>query len=186
MKIALDQARDGRLHILGEMAKAMDHARDDVSGNAPRITSFKINPEKIREVIGSGGKVIREIVESTGCKIDISDDGVVKVAATDADAAIRAVDWIKGIAADPEVGTVYVGKVVKIMDFGAFVNFLGTRDGLVHISEIADRKIGKVSDVLNEGDVIKVKCLGFDDRGKIRLSMKSINQETGEDISKAS
>jgi polyribonucleotide nucleotidyltransferase len=149
---------------------------------APRITSFKIKPEKIREVIGSGGKVIREIVETTGCKIDLDDDGTVKVAATDNEAAKRAIDWIKGIAADPEVGEIYTGKVVKIMDFGAFVNFLGSRDGLVHISEIANNRIGKVTDVLEEGQEVKVKCLGFDDRGKVRLSMKNINQETGEEV----
>ncbi|MAJ62708.1 MAG: polyribonucleotide nucleotidyltransferase [Alphaproteobacteria bacterium] len=182
MEIALDQAKDGRVHILGEMAKAIEGAREEVNEFAPRITSFKIKPEKIREVIGSGGKVIREIVETTGCKIDLDDDGTVKVAATDNEAAKRAIDWIKGIAADPEVGVIYTGKVVKIMDFGAFVNFLGSRDGLVHISEIANHRIGKVTDVLSEGQEVKVKCLGFDDRGKVRLSMKNIDQETGEEV----
>ena len=182
MEIALDHAKDGRVHILGEMAKAIEGAREEVNEFAPRITSFKIKPEKIREVIGSGGKVIREIVETTGCKIDLDDDGTVKVAATDNEAAKRAIDWIKGIAADPEVGVIYTGKVVKIMDFGAFVNFLGSRDGLVHISEIANHRIGKVTDVLSEGQEVKVKCLGFDDRGKVRLSMKNIDQETGEEV----
>ena len=182
MEIALDQAKDGRVHILGEMAKAIEGAREEVNEFAPRITSFKIKPEKIREVIGSGGKVIREIVETTGCKIDLDDDGTVKVAATDNEAAKRAIDWIKGLAADPEVGVIYTGKVVKIMDFGAFVNFLGSRDGLVHISEIANHRIGKVTDVLSEGQEVKVKCLGFDDRGKVRLSMKNIDQETGEEV----
>jgi polyribonucleotide nucleotidyltransferase len=182
MKVALGQARDGRIHILGEMAKAINTARDEVNEFAPRITSFKINPDKIREVIGSGGKVIREIVEVTGCKIDLDDDGTVKVASSDGEAAQRAIDWIKGIAADPEVGVVYTGKVVKILDFGAFVNFLGSRDGLVHISEIANRRLAKVTDVLAEGQEVKVKCVGFDDRGKVRLSMKNIDQETGEEV----
>ena len=183
MKIALDQARDGRLHILGEMSKGLDSARDGVSSNAPRIVTFNIPKEKIREVIGTGGKVIREITESTGAKIDIEDDGTIKVASVDATAGQRAIDWIKGIVAEPEVGVVYDGKVVKIMDFGAFVNFLGSRDGLVHISELARDRVVKTGDVVNVGDVVKVKVIGFDDRGKIKLSMKVVNQETGEDIS---
>ena len=183
MKIALGQARDGRLHILGEMAKGIDHAREAVSSNAPRIVTFSIPKEKIREVIGTGGKVIREITETTGAKIDIEDDGTIKVASVDADAGQRAIDWIKGIVAEPEVGVIYDGKVVKIMDFGAFVNFLGSRDGLVHISELARDRVAKVGDVVAVGDVVKVKVLGFDDRGKIKLSMKVVDQQSGEDIS---
>jgi polyribonucleotide nucleotidyltransferase len=182
MRIALDQARDGRNHILREMAKALTGARDTVSNNAPRITSFAIPKEKIREVIGSGGKVIREITETTGAKIDIDDDGTVKVAAVDGDAAQAAIDWIRGIVAEPEVGVIYNGKVVKVVDFGAFVNFLGSRDGLVHISELAPQRVGKVADVVKLGDNVKVKVLGFDDRGKVKLSMRQVDQETGEDL----
>jgi polyribonucleotide nucleotidyltransferase len=182
MRIALDQARDGRNHILEEMAKALTGARETVSNNAPRITSFSIPKEKIREVIGSGGKVIREIVETTGAKIDIDDDGTVKVAAVDGDAAQAAIDWIRGIVAEPEVGVIYNGKVVKVVDFGAFVNFLGSRDGLVHISELAPQRVGKVADVVKLGDNVKVKVLGFDDRGKVKLSMRQVDQETGEDL----
>ena len=184
MKTALDQARDGRLHILGEMAKAIDSARDDVSSNAPRITTMSIPKDKIREVIGTGGKVIREICEVTGAKIDIDDDGTIKVAAVDGDAGQAAIDWIKNIVAEPEVGTIYTGKVVKVVDFGAFVNFLGARDGLCHISELAQERVGKVTDVVNEGDSVKVKVLAIDDRGKVKLSMKVVNQETGEEIAK--
>jgi len=183
MKVALAQARDGRLHILGEMAKGLGGAREGVSQNAPRITQFTIPKDKIREVIGTGGKVIREITETTGTKIDIEDDGTIKVAAVDAKAGQAAIDWIKGIVAEPEVGVVYNGKVVKTVEFGAFVNFLGARDGLVHISELAPRRVAKVTDVIKEGDQVKVKVLGVDDRGKVRLSMKAVDQETGEDIS---
>ncbi|CAA7617610.1 polyribonucleotide nucleotidyltransferase [Magnetospirillum sp. SS-4] len=183
MKIALGQAKDGRIHILGEMNKGLDHARDSVSGNAPRITTISIPKEKIREVIGTGGKVIREICEQTGAKIDIDDDGTIKVASVDADAAQRAIDWIRGIVAEPELGVVYTGKVVKVVDFGAFVNFLGSRDGLVHISELSRERVAKVADILKQGDVVKVKVLGFDDRGKVKLSMKQVDQATGEDIS---
>ena len=182
MKIALGQAKDGRLHILDEMSKGITQAREQVSSNAPRITTFNIPKDKIRDVIGSGGKVIREICEQTGAKIDIEDDGTIKVASVDADAAQRAVDWIRGIVAEPELGVVYVGKVVKVVDFGAFVNFLGSRDGLVHISELSRERVGKVSDLLKMGDSVKVKVLGFDDRGKVKLSMKCVNQETGEDM----
>ncbi len=182
MRIALDQARDGRNHILEEMAKALTGARDTVSNNAPRITSFSIPKEKIREVIGSGGKVIREITETTGAKIDIDDDGTIKVAAVDGDAAQAAIDWIRGIVAEPELGLIYNGKVVKVVDFGAFVNFLGSRDGLVHISELAPQRVGKVADVVKLGDNVKVKVLGFDDRGKVKLSMRQVDQETGEDL----
>jgi polyribonucleotide nucleotidyltransferase len=182
IRIALDQARDSRNHILGEMAKALTGARDTVSNNAPRITSFSIPKEKIREVIGSGGKVIREITETTGAKIDIDDDGTIKVAAVDGDAAQAAIDWIRGIVAEPELGFIYNGKVVKVVDFGAFVNFLGSRDGLVHISELAPQRVGKVADVVKLGDTVKVKVLGFDDRGKVKLSMRQVDQETGEDL----
>jgi len=182
MKIALGQARDGRIHILGEMSKGLDSARTEVSGNAPRITTFNIPKEKIREVIGTGGKVIREICEQTGAKIDIDDDGTIKVASTDSDAGQRAIDWIKGIVAEPELGVIYTGKVVKVVDFGAFVNFLGSRDGLVHISEISRERVAKTADVLKQGDSVKVKVLGFDDRGKVKLSMKCVDQATGEDI----
>src|SRR5262252_3827605 len=182
MKIALGQALAGRLHILGEMAKALSHSREAVSQNAPRITVMNIPKDKIREVIGSGGKVIREICEVTGAKIDIEDDGTIKVAAVDADASQKAIDWIRGIVAEPEVGVIYNGKVVKTVDFGAFVNFLGSRDGLVHISELAPRRVGKVADVVKVGDEVKVKVLGFDDRGKIKLSMKVVDQASGADI----
>jgi polyribonucleotide nucleotidyltransferase len=184
MRVALDQARGGRLHILGEMAKAIGGARDAVNQNAPRITIINIPKEKIRDVIGSGGKVIREIVEQTGAKIDIEDDGTVKVAAVDAKAGQAAIDWIRGIVAEPELGVVYNGKVVKVVDFGAFVNFLGSRDGLVHISELKNERVGKVADVVKQGDEVKVKVLGFDDRGKVKLSMKQVDQETGEDLTK--
>jgi polyribonucleotide nucleotidyltransferase len=179
MKIALGQAHDGRIHILGEMAKALTVAREEVSGNAPRITTLSIPKDKIREVIGTGGKVIREICETTGAKIDIEDDGTIKVAAVDSEAALKAIDWIKSIVAEPEVGVIYTGKVVKVVDFGAFVNFLGNRDGLVHISELAPGRTKKVTDVVNEGDVVKVKVLGIDERGKVRLSMRVVDQQTG-------
>ncbi|HUJ98812.1 MAG TPA: polyribonucleotide nucleotidyltransferase [Stellaceae bacterium] len=182
MRIALGQAKAGRLHILGEMAKALDAAREAVSSNAPRITTITIPKDKIREVIGSGGKVIREICEVTGAKIDIEDDGTIKVAAVDATASQAAIDWIRGIVAEPEVGVIYNGKVVKTVDFGAFVNFLGARDGLVHISELAPHRVGKTTDIVKVGDQVKVKVLGFDDRGKVKLSMKQVDQQTGEDI----
>ena len=185
MRTALAQARDGRLHILGEMAKALAHARDSVSDNAPRITTFSIPKDRIREVIGPGGKVIREICETTGTKIDIEDDGTIKVAAVEGEAAKAAINMIRDIVAEPEVGVIYDGKVVKIVDFGAFVNFIGKRDGLVHISEIAPRRIKSVSDVLSEGDNVKVKVLGIDDRGKVKLSMRAVNQESGEDLTAA-
>jgi polyribonucleotide nucleotidyltransferase len=185
MGVALEQAREGRSHILGEMAKALTGAREEVSVNAPRITTFAIPRDKIRDVIGSGGKVIREITETTGAKIDIDDDGTIKVAAVDANAANAAIDWIRGIVAEPEVGHVYTGKVVKLVDFGAFVNFLGSRDGLVHISELAPQRVGRVGDVVKLGDQVKVKVLGFDDRGKVKLSMRQVDQETGEDLGPA-
>jgi polyribonucleotide nucleotidyltransferase len=182
MKVALAQAKDGRLHILGEMAKALTSARAELGEHAPRIETFKIATDKIREVIGTGGKVIREIVEKTGAKINVEDDGTVKVASANADSINAAIKWIKSIASDPEIGQIYEGKVVKVMDFGAFVNFFGAKDGLVHISQLAQNRVQKTSDVVKEGDIVKVKLLGFDDRGKVRLSMKVVDQETGEDI----
>ncbi|MCG8509579.1 MAG: polyribonucleotide nucleotidyltransferase [Rhodospirillales bacterium] len=182
MQKALEQAHAGRLHILGEMGKALSGARTEMSEHAPKIKSFKIAKEKIREVIGTGGKIIREIVETTGAKVNIEDDGSVKIASSDASAINAAYDWIYGIVAEPEVGVIYDGKVVKVMDFGAFVNFIGSRDGLVHISELAAERVEKVTDMVNEGDTVKVKVLGIDDRGKIRLSMRVVDQETGEDI----
>ena len=182
MKVALAQAKDGRRHILGEMSKALEHAREGVSDHAPRITTITIPKDKIREVIGTGGKVIREITEVTGAKIDIEDDGTIKVAAVDQAKAQAAIDWIRGIVAEPEVGVVYSGKVVKIVDFGAFVNFLGSKDGLVHISELAAKRVGKVSDVVKEGDAVKVKVLAVDERGKVKLSMRAVDQQTGEDL----
>ena len=182
MKVALEQARDGRLHILGEMNKALTGARAGVSKTAPKITIISVPKDKIREVIGTGGKVIREIVETTGCKIDIEDDGTIKIAATSDEQAQRAIDRIRGIVAEPEIGAIYNGKVVKTADFGAFVNFLGARDGLVHISELADRRVAKTNDVVAVGDAVKVKVLGFDDRGKVKLSMRVVDQATGADI----
>jgi polyribonucleotide nucleotidyltransferase len=183
MQVALAQARDGRLHILGEMAKAITGARSDVAANAPRITVINVPKEKIREIIGTGGKVIREIVEQTGAKIDIDDDGTVKIASSEQEKAQAAIDWIRGIVAEPEIGVIYTGKVVKTADFGAFVNFLGSRDGLVHISELAQARVNRTNDIVNVGDAVKVKVLGFDDRGKVKLSMRVVDQATGEDIS---
>ncbi len=183
MKIALEQAREGRLHILGEMGKALTQGRAGVSATAPKITVITVPKEKLRDIIGTGGKVIREIVETTGCKIDINDDGTVKIAATSDEQAQRAIDRIRGIVAEPEVGVIYTGKVVKVADFGAFVNFLGARDGLVHISELAQGRVAKTSDVVAQGDSVKVKVLGFDDRGKVKLSMRVVDQATGADIS---
>jgi polyribonucleotide nucleotidyltransferase len=183
MRTALDQARDGRVSILGEMAQGISSARDALSQMAPRITVIHINKDKIREVIGPGGKVIREICEVTGARVDLEDDGTVKIAAVDQRGADAAIEWIRSIAAEPEVGVIYTGKVVKIVDFGAFVNFLGNRDGLVHISELARERVGKVSDVVQVGDTVKVKLIGIDDRGKIKLSMRAVDQETGRDIS---
>ncbi len=184
MRVALDQARGGRLHILGEMAKAIGHAREQLGEHAPRIEQIKIPTDKIREVIGTGGKVIREIVEKTGAKISVEDDGTVKIASADAESIKAALKWIRGIVAEPEIGEIYDGKVVKVMDFGAFVNFFGPKDGLVHISELAPKRVAKTSDVVKEGDSVKVKLLGFDDRGKVKLSMKVVDQVTGEDLSK--
>lgn len=182
MRVALDQAKDGRLHILGEMAKALTTARAELGEHAPRIEVMQIPVDKIREVIGSGGKVIREIVEKTGAKVDISDDGTVKIASSKGESIRAAINWIKSIASDPEVGHIYEGTVVKTMDFGAFVNFFGAKDGLVHISQLAAQRVQKVTDVVKEGDKVKVKLLGLDERGKVRLSMKAVDQETGEDL----
>ncbi|MGI9417886.1 MAG: polyribonucleotide nucleotidyltransferase, partial [Geminicoccaceae bacterium] len=183
MRTALDQAKGGRMHILDEMAKALTEARPEMGEYAPRIETMKIPVDKIREVIGTGGKIIRQIVEETGAKVDISDDGTIKVASSDAASIDAAIKWIKSITDEPEVGEIYDGKVVKVVDFGAFVNFFGARDGLVHISELAPRRVGKVTDVVNEGDSVKVKLVGFDQRGKVRLSMKVVDQETGKEIS---
>ncbi|WP_417720349.1 polyribonucleotide nucleotidyltransferase [Salipiger sp.] len=179
MKQALAQAKDGRMHILGEMAKALTEAAE-FSVHAPRIETMQIPTDKIREVIGSGGKVIREIVEVSGAKVDINDDGIIKIASPNGEAIKKAYDMIWSIVAEPEEGGIYKGKVVKIVDFGAFVNFFGKRDGLVHVSQIENRRLNHPSDVLKEGQEVWVKLLGFDDRGKVRLSMKVVNQETGE------
>lgn len=182
MKVALDQAKGGRDHILGEMNKALSASRSQLGEYAPRIETMKIPVDKIREVIGSGGKVIREIVEKTGAKVNIEDDGTIKIASADGKSIEAAIKWIKSIVSEPETGTIYDGTIVKIMEFGAFVNFFGAKDGLVHISELAPRRVQKVQDVVKEGDKVKVKFLGMDERGKIRLSMKVVDQETGEDI----
>src|SRR5882672_11297988 len=182
MKVALGQAKEGRIHILGEMSKALTAARAELGEYAPRIETFKIPTDKIREVIGTGGKVIREIVEKTGAKVNIDDDGTVKVASADGESIKAAIKWIKSIASDPELNAIYDGTVVKVMEFGAFVNFFGAKDGLVHISQLASNRVQKTSDVVKEGDKVKVKLLGFDDRGKTRLSMKAVDQVTGEDL----
>jgi polyribonucleotide nucleotidyltransferase len=182
MRQALEQAKDGRLHILGEMAKGLSGHRGDVAATAPRITVINVPKEKIRDVIGSGGKVIREITEQSGCKIDIEDDGTIKIAATTTEAAQKAIDRIRGIVAEPELGVIYNGKVVKTAEFGAFVNFLGARDGLVHISELAQDRVNRTTDVVNVGDQVKVKVIGFDERGKVKLSMRVVDQATGADI----
>jgi polyribonucleotide nucleotidyltransferase len=182
MKVALGQAKDGRVHILGEMANALTSARAELGEHAPRIEVFQIPTDKIREVIGTGGKVIREIVEKTGAKINVEDDGTVKVASAKAESIKAAINWIKSITNDPEIGQIYEGTVVKVMEFGAFVNFFGAKDGLVHISQLAANRVQNTKDVVKEGDKVKVKLLGFDDRGKTRLSMKVVDQTTGEDL----
>ena len=182
METALAQAHEGRLHILGKMAEAIAEPRPNVSPNAPRIITIQIPKDKIRDVIGTGGKVIREIVEKTGAKIDIDEEGFIKIASVDENAGQEALKWIKEIVSEPEVGMIYDGTVVKIMDFGAFVNFLGSHDGLVHISELAPERVEKVTDVVKEGDRVKVKCMSIDNRGKVKLSMKRVNQQTGEEI----
>ena len=186
MKIALDQAKEGRIHILNEMSKAITSSREALADTAPKITTLKIKLEKIRDVIGPGGKVIREICETTGAKVDIEDDGTVKIAASDNESSDAALKKINDIVAEAELGVIYTGKVVKTVDFGAFVNFLGTKDGLVHISELQSARTEKTTDICKEGDTVKVKVIGFDDRGKVKLSMKRVNQETGEDIENVS
>ena len=182
MEQALAQAKDGRMHILGEMGKALSEGRGEFSAHAPRIETMTIPTDKIREVIGSGGKVIREIVETSGAKVDISDDGTIKIASANGDSIKKAYDMIYSIVAEPEEGKIYTGKVVKLVDFGAFVNFFGKRDGLVHVSQIANKRLTHPNEVLKEGQEVKVKLLGFDDRGKVRLGMKMVDQETGEEV----
>ena len=184
MRVALDQAKDGRLHILGEMAKALSESREELGEFAPRIEQMTIATDKIRDVIGSGGKVIREIVEKTGAKINIEDDGTVRIASSSGKEIEAAKKWIHSIVAEPEVGEIYEGTVVKTVDFGAFVNFFGSRDGLVHISQLTEGRVAKTTDVIKEGDKVWVKLMGFDDRGKVRLSMKVVDQDTGKEIEK--
>ena len=182
MRVALAQANEGRAHILGEMAKALDHTRSELSAHAPRIETFTIDKTKIRDVIGTGGKVIREIVATTGAKVDIDDEGVIKVSSSDVSQIEAAINWIKGIVEEPEVGKIYNGKVVNIVDFGAFVNFMGGKDGLVHVSEMKNERVEKPGDVVSEGQEVKVKVLEIDPRGKVRLSMRVVDQETGEEL----
>ena len=182
MDTALTQAKDGRIHILAEMAKAIETGRDTVNSTAPRIETVQVPVDKIRDIIGTGGKVIREIVEESGAKVDINDDGIVKVASNDTDSLNKALELINSIVAEPEAGEIYEGKVVKIMDFGAFVNFFGKKDGLVHISQLANERVNNVTDVVSEGDIVKVKLVGFDNRGKVKLSMKDVDQKTGKEI----
>ncbi|SFI05037.1 polyribonucleotide nucleotidyltransferase [Albimonas pacifica] len=182
MQQALAQAKDGRMHILGEMNKALSSGRQEFSAHAPRIETMQINPDKIREVIGSGGKVIRGIVEESGAKVDINDEGLIKLASPDAACIEKARELINSIVAEPEINKIYRGKVVKIMDFGAFVNYFGKRDGLVHISQMTNERGANPKDLVKEGQEVRVKLLGFDDRGKTRLSMKVVDQETGEEI----
>ncbi|WP_207101772.1 polyribonucleotide nucleotidyltransferase [Paracoccus shandongensis] len=185
MEQALAQAKEGRLHILAEMGKALTEGRREFSAHAPRIETMQIPTDKIREVIGSGGKVIREIVEVSGAKVDINDDGTIKIASANADSIKKAYDMIYSIVAEPEEGKIYTGKVVKLVDFGAFVNFFGKRDGLVHVSQIAAKRLNHPNEILKEGQEVKVKLLGFDDRGKVRLGMKMVDQQTGEEITEA-
>jgi polyribonucleotide nucleotidyltransferase len=182
MKTALAQAKDGRAHILGEMAKALGEVRGELSVHAPRIETMQIPKDKIREVIGTGGKVIREIVAETGAKVDIDDDGVIKISSSDLAQIEAARQWIRGIVAEPEPGTIYTGKVASIVDFGAFVTFMPGKDGLVHVSEIKNERVENVRDVLSEGQEVKVKLLEVDQRGKVRLSMRLVDQETGEEL----
>ena len=181
MEKALKQAKEGRLFILGKIAETLSGPRTEISAHAPRLTLIQIAKDKIKDVIGSGGKTIRDIVEQSGAKIDIDDNGVIQIASLSEESAQKALAMIKNIVAEPEIGQIYDGTVVKIMDFGAFVNFCGKQDGLVHISEIAQHRVKQVTDVLKEGDHVKVKFMGLE-KGKIRLSMKCVNQETGEEI----
>ena len=182
MEIALDQAKEGRIHILNEMSKAIGSSREALADSAPKITTMKVKLDKIRDIIGPGGKMIREICETTGAKVDIEDDGTIKIAASDTESSEAAQKRINDIVAEAELGVIYTGKVVKTVDFGAFVNFLGTKDGLVHISELQNARTEKTTDICKEGDEVKVKVIGFDDRGKVKLSMKRVNQDTGEDL----
>jgi len=182
MREALAQASEGRAHILGEMHKALGEVSGELSDHAPRIETLQIDKSKIRDVIGTGGKVIREIVAETGAKVDIDDEGMIKVSSSDKAQIAAAIEWIKGIVEEAEVGKVYTGKVVNLVDFGAFVNFMGGKDGLVHVSEIKNERVEKVSDVLSEGQDVKVKVLEIDPRGKVRLSMRVVDQETGEEL----
>ena len=184
MKIALNQAKDGRIHILSEMSKAITGARDTLAENAPKISTMTVAVDKIRDVIGSGGKVIREICEKSGAKVDIEDDGTIKIASMDQKSIEDAISRITDIVAEPELGVIYDGTVVKTVDFGAFVNFLGAKDGLVHISELQNERTDKTTDICKEGDKVKVKVIGFDDRGKVKLSMKRVDQKTGQDLEK--
>jgi polyribonucleotide nucleotidyltransferase len=182
MQTALEQAKEGRAHILGEMNKALGSARTDVSRHAPRIETMQIDKSKIRDVIGTGGKVIREIVAETGAKVDIDDEGTIKISSSDPDQIEAAKKWIEGIVEEAEVGKIYTGKVVNIVDFGAFVNFMGGKDGLVHVSEMKNERVEKPTDVVSEGQEVKVKVLEIDQRGKVRLSMRVVDQETGEEL----
>jgi polyribonucleotide nucleotidyltransferase len=185
MKVALGRAYDGRMHILDEMAKAMTAPRTAMNEHAPKVTQIQIPVDKIRDVIGTGGKVIREIVEKTGAKVNVNDDGTVRIASPSQEAIDAAVKWIKSLTSEPEVGAIYEGKVVKVAEFGAFVNFFGAKDGLVHVSQLRAERVNKPSEVVKEGDIVKVKLIGFDDRGKTKLSMKVVDQETGEDLEKS-
>jgi len=185
MQTALDQARSGRLHILGEMNKALDSSRTDLAEHAPKIETMQIPTSKIRDVIGAGGKVIRQIVDETGARIDVNDNGLIKLSAVDAGAIKAAYDRIHALTAEPEGGKVYKGKVVKVVDFGVFVNFFGPRDGLVHVSQMKNERVGHLSDIVRQGQDVWVMLMGFDERGKIRLSMKVVDQETGEEIVRA-
>ncbi|HEX8469334.1 MAG TPA: S1 RNA-binding domain-containing protein, partial [Allosphingosinicella sp.] len=182
MRIALDQANEGRAHILGEMAKAMGEVRGELSAHAPRIETMQVDKTKIRDIIGTGGKIIREIVATTGAKVDIDDEGIIKISSSDVTQIEAARRWIQGIVEEPEVGKVYTGKVVNLVDFGAFVNFMGGKDGLVHVSEIKSERVERVSDALSEGQEVKVKVLEIDQRGKVRLSMRVVDQETGTEL----
>jgi polyribonucleotide nucleotidyltransferase len=182
MRTALAQAKEGRAHILGEMAKALDHTREELSSHAPRIETMQIPKDKIREVIGTGGKVIREIVATTGAKVDIDDEGLIKISSADLSQIEAARQWIHGIVAEPEPGTIYTGKVASVVDFGAFVTFMPGKDGLVHVSEIKNERVENVRDALSEGQEVKVKLLEVDPRGKVRLSMRLVDQETGEEL----
>jgi polyribonucleotide nucleotidyltransferase len=182
MRIALAQASEGRAHILAEMNKALGETRQELSAHAPRIETMQIDKAKIREVIGTGGKVIREIVAQTGAKVDIDDEGLIKISSSDLSQIEAARKWISGIVEEAEVGKIYSGKVVNLVDFGAFVNFMGGKDGLVHVSEIRNERVEKVSDALSEGQEVKVKVLEIDQRGKVRLSMRVVDQETGAEL----